>query len=475
MDIQSFVRKAGSRLHRYRVTYRILDVILTTLFFYAVSVFLNLDAFFLLIKPLEPYVGRTIDIGEYAVRYEMIGLLIPAFIFALIFLFLVRKIRPYITRRRFSAAAEKTIRTSGNVREKIRRKKIERRIAKARKAAGKPVPGSEEKKSFLSRFGKRGKNSNIGKSGSAYARSSSAVTGSRTKKSKKTKVSASAVCISDALDMIETKYPSLKYRLRTAYDNAGNSNFISEDLSSKVSEEIRGVSLSCLLNKRKVFFDSAAIFILAVLIIAVIVTGVSSPVDMSGLVGDLQSGTDEKPLNMEMSDPDFGGPDNDPSSSSSESSVASPPTIAEAPGTPVNVTLPPGSGIGPGSELDAENASEVFGPSVNYDPTILAAGHYQENLPEGYESLIRQYFEKMAQSSRSRQNVAEGILISCPCIRFSDGSFLRPRSAVTDRHSRSSRSICHQSVTTDQSHPAAPPDIRRFCRHVTFTEKHTNW
>ncbi|MBQ3620993.1 MAG: hypothetical protein II940_04910 [Methanosarcinaceae archaeon] len=404
MDIQSFVRKAGSRLHRYRVTYRILDVILTTLFFYAVSVFLNLDAFFLLIKPIEPYVGLTIDIGEYAVRYEMIGLLIPAFIFALIFLFLVRKIRPYITRRRFSEAAEKTIRTSGNVREKIRRKKIERRIAKARKAAGKPVPGSGEKKSLLSRFGKSGKGSKGGKNSKnipEYARSSSAVTGSRAKKTKKAKVSASAVCISDALDMIETRYPSLKYRLRTAYDNAGNSNFISEDLSSKVSEEIRGVSLSCLLNKRKVLFDSAAIFILAVLIIAVIVTGVSSPVDMSGLVGDLQSGTDEKPLNMEMSDPDFGGPDNDPSSSSSESSIASPPTIAQAPGTPVNVTLPPGSGIGPGSELDAENASEVFGPSVNYDPTILAAGHYQENLPEGYESLIRQYFEKMAQSSRS--------------------------------------------------------------------------
>ena len=406
MDIQSFVRKAGSRLHRYRVTYRLLDVILSTLFFYAVSVFLNLDAFFLLIKPLEPYVGRTIDIGEYAVRYEMIGLLIPAFILGLLFLFISRKMRPYLSRKHLSAAAEKTVRSSGNVKEKIRRRKIERRIAKARKAAGKPAPA--KKKSFLSRSGK---SDSKGKSGSGYALRSSSGAGSQKKKGRKTKVSASAVCISDAIDMIEAKYPSLKYRLRTAYDNAGNGNFISEDLSSKVSDEIRGVSLSCLLNKRKIGLDLAAIFILTVLIGAVIVTGVSSPVDMSGFVGDLRSGTDDKPLNMDMSDPNFGNSDNDPSSSSSESSVASPPTIAEAQGTAVNVTLPPGSGIGPGSELDAENASEIFGPSVNYDPTILAAGHYQENLPEGYESLIRQYFEKVAQSSRSRQNGAEGILI----------------------------------------------------------------
>ena len=61
----------------------------------------------------------------------------------------------------------------------------------------------------------------------------------------------------DAISLIEEKYPALKERLRTAYDNRNTDNIIVQDLIGGVIIDSKPVKSSSFLNRRKLAKESA--------------------------------------------------------------------------------------------------------------------------------------------------------------------------------------------------------------------------
>lgn len=213
-----------------------------------------------------------------------------------------------------------------------------------------------------------------------------------------------------AIRLIEKKYPELKEKLRTAYDSVkkcasssnkkeyeaeyeySGCNIIQKDLIKKVSYDIENVELSKLFHKKRTAIKSVSAIILTVAVCALLITGIQAPITADSIVGAYQNitqNTTETSIfpDMQNKTPENFIPDNKP------------PTISMETGKPVNVILPPGDGIGPGSELESDPENRNFTVSRKYPLEALASDHYNQNIPEGYKEMIQKYFEKNAETN----------------------------------------------------------------------------
>ncbi|MCG7851590.1 MAG: hypothetical protein MIO92_03630, partial [Methanosarcinaceae archaeon] len=62
----------------------------------------------------------------------------------------------------------------------------------------------------------------------------------------------------------------------------------------------------------------------------------------------------------------------------------------------IDLTLPPGSGVGFSIREEGEKRTEDFQRSSAYDISVISSQAYYENLPEGYQNIIKTYFEEIA-------------------------------------------------------------------------------
>jgi hypothetical protein len=188
-----------------------------------------------------------------------------------------------------------------------------------------------------------------------------------------------------ATDTVERYYPNLKDRLNTAYDNKENNTIIAADLKKSVTADVDSVSSSGLTDLRRLTYSSATILVSILFLAALLFTGYTSPLTPDDLFDRNPNGT----LNRPPLTPDEEG-------NLSSSTPTDVPPISSEPGVEIDVTLPPGTGVGPGDML--ENSTEsIFQPSDYYPPESLSSNHYYELLPEGYEDIIKDYFRKLAE------------------------------------------------------------------------------
>ena len=188
-----------------------------------------------------------------------------------------------------------------------------------------------------------------------------------------------------ATNIVERFYPQLKDRLNTAYDNKSNNNIVTGDLIESVTNDIGSVTSSGLFDLKRLSYSLGAILISGVLLTAVAFTGVTAPFSPDNLLERPPSGTIEQPPPT-------------PETNSSTTVPTDIPPISAEPGVDIDVTLPPGAGVGPGDLL--ENSTEnIFQPSEYYPPESLSSQHYYEVLPEGYEDVIKDYFKKLAEKT----------------------------------------------------------------------------
>ena len=73
------------------------------------------------------------------------------------------------------------------------------------------------------------------------------------------------------------------------------------------------------------------------------------------------------------------------------------PAIIVIEGEEIDLTLPPGAGQGFTIKEEGEIRTEEFERSSAYDISVISSQAYYESLPEGYHSIIKAYFEEMAQ------------------------------------------------------------------------------
>lgn len=198
----------------------------------------------------------------------------------------------------------------------------------------------------------------------------------------------------DAIALMEEKYPVLKERMRTAYDNRDTDNIIVRDLIGGVIIDSKPVKSSVFLNRKKLV-KNALVTVFAVAVLAYIAqTGYQttySPTDLSGVIEDLPfSGSNSDLVSVEEN----GGTSTDPQDNNE---LFGEPAVIVVEGKDVDLKIPPGAGQGFTSQEEGNQSNESFIQSDMYNPEAIASQSYYENLPEGYRSVIQSYFEQLAE------------------------------------------------------------------------------
>ena len=198
----------------------------------------------------------------------------------------------------------------------------------------------------------------------------------------------------DAISFIEEKYPVLKERMRTAYDNRNTDNIIVRDLIGGVIIDSRPVNSSVFLNRKKLAKD-VLVTVFAVVVLAYVAqTGYQttfSPTDFSEVIENLPfAGSNSDLVSVEEN----GGTSSDPQDNSE---LFGEPAVIVVEGKDVDLKIPPGAGQGFTSQEEGEQNNESFIQSDIYNPEAIASQTYYENLPEGYRSVIQSYFEQLAE------------------------------------------------------------------------------
>ena len=198
----------------------------------------------------------------------------------------------------------------------------------------------------------------------------------------------------DAISFIEEKYPVLKERMRTAYDNRNTDNIIVRDLIGGVIIDSRHVNSSVFLNRKKLAKD-VLVTVFAVVVLAYVAqTGYQttfSPTDFSEVIENLPfAGSNSDLVSVEEN----GGTSSDPQDNSE---LFGEPAVIVVEGKDVDLKIPPGAGQGFTSQEEGEQNNESFIQSDIYNPEAIASQSYYENLPEGYRSVIQSYFEQLAE------------------------------------------------------------------------------
>ncbi|MFP4654491.1 MAG: hypothetical protein ACLFMM_02250 [Methanohalobium sp.] len=194
-----------------------------------------------------------------------------------------------------------------------------------------------------------------------------------------------------AIQIIESKYPELRERLKTAYDNRNTRNIIVNDLINSVLESAKKVSSSDLLNKKKV-----ASGILAVLV----------ALSMLSIIAIYDYDTDIKPVDIgkDIFAPEDGDdPDDLPITDNREdddnnrkNELQGETSIVEVEGEKKDFKFPSSSAPGFNPSGDDNEDTEPFEPSSANERDVISSKAYYENLPEGHQDVIKRYFEEMA-------------------------------------------------------------------------------
>lgn len=197
----------------------------------------------------------------------------------------------------------------------------------------------------------------------------------------------------DAIKLIEEKFPALKERLSTAYDNRNTDNIIVKDLIGRVIIDLKPVEPLSLLNRK----------LLTIGIGLTVLTGLGAV-----YIADSDYHTDITPKNLpEVVAPYVSGSNSNlypveenggtSSNESSNEGLYGKPAVIVVEGKPVDFKIPPGSGQGFTTQQEGNRTNnESFIQSDLANPEAVASQAYYENLPEGYRNVIQSYFEELA-------------------------------------------------------------------------------
>ena len=203
---------------------------------------------------------------------------------------------------------------------------------------------------------------------------------------------------SNAIDLVENKYPILFERLRTAYDNRKNSNIIVDNLLNNVMSDTRSVRSSSFMNKKRLAFGIIALLATSSLLTYVTITDYRTevtPEDLIQIIEELPLPSSQEEEETEVLLPEGEG-DTEGDEGGTENLFGEP-AIIVIEGEEIDLTLPPGAGLGFTIKDEGEIRTEEFERSSAYDISIISSQAYYESLPEGYDNIIKAYFEEMAQ------------------------------------------------------------------------------
>ncbi len=203
------------------------------------------------------------------------------------------------------------------------------------------------------------------------------------------------------IKVIESRYPVLKERLPTAYDNTGIHNPIVDDLSLSVTGDISSVRWSKIISK-----NGLIILVMISVVMAGVVSFVSSP-DAPRLMtpeqiesaitpadeDEREAAADEARYQQMLSELGY-------EAGSGESEIAQiygKPSVAVIEGTSIELMMFSDAGVGQ-SARRTESDHVNFRSGTVYAATPVSSETYIDKLPEENRDLIKAYFMEMAEA-----------------------------------------------------------------------------
>ncbi|HWR25105.1 MAG TPA: hypothetical protein VN278_02615 [Methanosarcina sp.] len=205
----------------------------------------------------------------------------------------------------------------------------------------------------------------------------------------------------DSISLLEEKYPVLKERLRTAYDNRNTDNIIVRDLTGSVIIDSKPLKSSSFFDRRRLVKSLFMIIFTVSILAYVSETGYQAPIGPKNIDNVIENIPFISDSNTELYPVDEAG---GTSNNSSQEDVFGEPTVIVVEGKEVDLKIPPGAGQGFTNQQEGNQTNESFTQSDLVNPEAIASQAYYENLPEGYRSVIQNYFEGLAEEERAGNN-----------------------------------------------------------------------
>lgn len=203
----------------------------------------------------------------------------------------------------------------------------------------------------------------------------------------------------DIIRSIGDKYPLLKERLPTAYDNADSSGIVLDDLAGEVSIDARSVRRSAILSKKGLFLRMIASIGLAALVLFVSspdAPHLMTPEDLESMItppSDIEREAAEEEARHQQLMSELG---TESGSGPGEAQIYGKPSVAVIEGTNIELVMFSDAGIGHSARRTESEPLNFISGTV-YAATPVSSETYIDRLPEENRELIKQYFVAMAE------------------------------------------------------------------------------
>lgn len=189
----------------------------------------------------------------------------------------------------------------------------------------------------------------------------------------------------DVLEELAGRYDYFRERLRAAYDNRDEDNLVMRHLSAEVSARLSEVRYSSFLSHRKALIRILIPVVLSFAIVSMAFADIE-PLDISLPMLQPRETRDASPggaVETGLQELGKGG----------EEDIFGSPSIAKIEGKEAELELYPSGGEVRVRQMKEERKFAEAQESV---PELEPSEAFAENIPEKYEEVIREYFEKLA-------------------------------------------------------------------------------
>lgn len=185
------------------------------------------------------------------------------------------------------------------------------------------------------------------------------------------------------ISMLEKSFPGLRTKLGTACDNKQNLNIVTNKLFHNICKELTDIEIKKLAPRRQILRTFVIFLLFSGSIVFCIAEGFSfdiSPSHLKEKIPDLPAGKAAGEVENETIDETEYGVE----------------AVIIKNGEQIEMEINPSLGLGFTNQVDSETASELNGSSNGSKKGFRYSQSYTEDLPEEYEPLIKQYFEKLS-------------------------------------------------------------------------------
>ena len=185
------------------------------------------------------------------------------------------------------------------------------------------------------------------------------------------------------INTLEGNFPGLRTKLSTAYDNKQNLNIVTKKLFEDMQKQLTDINIKRLAPRNQIFRTFVIFLIFSGVIIYCINQGFSFDISPSRLM--------EKVPNLP--DGTASGKEEEKASQETKYNVDA---VITKNGEKIEMEINPTLGLGFTNQIDTDTTIKLSGSSNSSNKELRYSQTYSENLPEEYEPLIKQYFEKLS-------------------------------------------------------------------------------